>query len=119
MRQPPNMHPDAARLIWRARRQQQQLQAGGTCDLGGMMRLIMEVPLPLALSSALISCKKRDREALRRLRSAWAGEAGAIGGQCSLLTHSLDLPDFNLLVCIRLSVPHGCPLLLRCVCRGR
>ena len=27
---------------------------GPTCDFGGMMRLIIEVPLPRALSSALI-----------------------------------------------------------------
>jgi hypothetical protein len=32
-------------------------QSGGrTCDFGGMTKLIIDVPLPLALSRALINC---------------------------------------------------------------
>lgn len=79
------------------------------------MRLIIEVPLPLALSSALISCTGRQRwDALGLSSGASAiAHTGPPAGAC---THPLDLPDLNLLVGIGL-VPHGC-LLLRLHARG-
>lgn len=48
------------------RSRQRAAAAGGTCDFGGMMRLIMEVPLPRALSSALINCTSSERGGAER-----------------------------------------------------
>jgi len=51
-----------------------KVQIGLTCDLGGRMRLIMDVPFPLASFSILINCA-RNENSMSKGTKLWENEA--------------------------------------------